>query len=412
MKQLRVVLCVFAVLAVAACSGDNGTQPQIADGISSLADASGYSLDGGNVDMEGGVDTLGEREYEGEEGPFEVRMAGKAADLIFRFNGKVHAREAVSITLRIAPKGGQAVPGKVTVDFGNDRRPISYPIHRKTDIEYTFREEGSYRVFAVFEDENGGTARGGFRIRVRERRVIDLQVEGIDELQPGEPGALRFVAMDLSTPANRNVGGELFVDAGNGTEFLIKNFDGAAARKVVYPAKDGEYTLKLTLTTGGKTVNRSFSFTVEENTGPSPNGDDAIDLSQVIIAPNSDQGVAGWRVTSTVTGVSISRSEICIFHTRAGQWPITSDAPVEGNPWVVANLGGQLHGGTYEWVRPGQECKGITAGNIGQHVKEGPLGGWTPRQGERIWLFMSTQSRLGYQTSNERSNVVEAVWPY
>lgn len=124
--------------------------------------------------------------------------------------------------------------------------------------------------------------------------------------------------------------------------------------------------------------------------------------------------VTSWAQNSTLTNMTISSTAICLYHTRAGQWPqiSVSNTAVEGNPWVFAKIGGQWYGGTYEWLRPGQQCKGITASNIGPHIKVAPMASWQPQSGETVWFMVSTPARLGPQGSlRERTNVVRATWP-
>ena len=83
-----------------------------------------------------------------------------------------------------------------------------------------------------------------------------------------------------------------------------------------------------------------------------------------------------------------------------------------GNPWVFAQIDGRWYAATYEWLRPGQECKGISARTIGAHIKVPPLSRWTPQSGETIGLMVSTPARFGPQgPRHERSNVVRVRWP-
>lgn len=105
---------------------------------------------------------------------------------------------------------------------------------------------------------------------------------------------------------------------------------------------------------------------------------------------------------------------MCIDHTKRGSWPTThaGGTTVEGNPWIFAKVNGRWYAATYEWLRPGQKCKGISAGNIGAHIKKSPLSSWRPSSGEQVGLMVSTPARFGPQGSrNERSNVVLVRWP-
>lgn len=122
-----------------------------------------------------------------------------------------------------------------------------------------------------------------------------------------------------------------------------------------------------------------------------------------------DYDVSGWAETSTITSVTIDGSSICIEHTKAGQWPVAHG--VEGNPWVFANVGGQWYAATYEWLRPGQICKGITADNIGAHIGRSPLTSWRPQSGELVGFMVSALVRAGPETVPERSNLVMVRWP-
>ena len=117
--------------------------------------------------------------------------------------------------------------------------------------------------------------------------------------------------------------------------------------------------------------------------------------------------VSGWAVTSTLTDVNIYPDKLCLSHTKAGQWPRNGDG-WEGNPWIFAKVDGQWYAGTYEWLRPGQICKGITKDNIGAHIKRAPLdASWRPTSGQTYGFMLSTPARLDVAvTPHERSYVV------
>lgn len=132
----------------------------------------------------------------------------------------------------------------------------------------------------------------------------------------------------------------------------------------------------------------------------------AIDLAQVVWL---DPDVSRWPETSRITSVSIGDPPICIDHTKKGQWPVVDG--LEGNPWVFVNLDGRWHAATYEWLAPGQVCKGIHRGNIGEHIGRSPLSSWRPRSGELIGLMVSARARFRADTVRERSNIVMMRWP-
>jgi hypothetical protein len=154
---------------------------------------------------------------------------------------------------------------------------------------------------------------------------------------------------------------------------------------------------------------------------PTTPPEDEFDLSQVTWL-HAD--ISGWAQTSTVTNVQISSRDICVEHTMAGKWPVWVDdgTAAEGNPWIFANIGGRWYGATYEWLRPGQTCKGspphwITADNIGLYTRGHaqpavhPMITWVPQSGETVGFAMATRSRDSGRTSNERTNVVLVTWP-
>ena len=138
---------------------------------------------------------------------------------------------------------------------------------------------------------------------------------------------------------------------------------------------------------------------------------DQIDLSTVNWLHTN---VSDWAQTSTITRVNIGSPPIGIEHTKAGQWPaITAGGTVvEGNPWIFANIDGEWHAATYEWLRPGQTEKEISAETIGAHTKQPPLDGWEPKSGDIVGLMVSTPARFGPEGPvHERSNVVLVTWP-
>jgi hypothetical protein len=133
---------------------------------------------------------------------------------------------------------------------------------------------------------------------------------------------------------------------------------------------------------------------------------DELDPNQIIWL---DHDVRNFAVTSTITSVRAG-GPVCIEHTKAGKWPVVDGG--EGNPWVFANINGQWYGATYEWLRPGQICKGVTREDIGPHTKEPPLETWRPRSGELVGFMVSTQVRFGpWGPKFERSNIVLVRWP-
>jgi hypothetical protein len=122
-----------------------------------------------------------------------------------------------------------------------------------------------------------------------------------------------------------------------------------------------------------------------------------------------DPDISGWPETSQVTSATIDDPPICIRHTKAGKWPVKDGA--EGNPWIVVHYQGRWYAATWEWLAPGQVCKGVTRDTIGQHIGRAPLTNWRPRSGELVGLGVSARARFRADTVQERSNLVWVRWP-
>ncbi len=165
----------------------------------------------------------------------------------------------------------------------------------------------------------------------------------------------------------------------------------------------------------------------EEPEEPEPNL-----LLDATIASNSAQDIADFPETSRITSVKITEQEICIEHTgrwtewlskSAGDGPDGEGVLIEGSVWIFAEIGGELHGGTYESKRPAQKCKALTperyggtvATRLAGHIKQGPLANWVPKAGERVWFLESTPARNRderiYPGEQGRSDLFEVTWP-
>jgi hypothetical protein len=130
-------------------------------------------------------------------------------------------------------------------------------------------------------------------------------------------------------------------------------------------------------------------------------------------------------VTSTVTNVTVEPGEVCIFHTSAGQWPFSTEvfppdedypdgAPIEGNIWIFGFIDGEWYAATWDWLRPGQECKHESSDTFGRdQIRIPPMDEtWIPQRGDTIGLMMSTIARTGLRAGEERTKVVLLTWPY
>ncbi len=157
----------------------------------------------------------------------------------------------------------------------------------------------------------------------------------------------------------------------------------------------------------------AWSFTTPA-AAPPPGSGGSGDQFNLNTATFLHHNVTAWPITSTVTSVSIGNPPICIKHTKAGGWPVitVSGTAVEGNAWVVFQLGGTWFSATWEFLRPGQTCKELKGSDLGPHIKVPPGNTWSPKSGEKVCFFVSTPARNGPQGPlNERSNVFCITWP-
>ena len=143
---------------------------------------------------------------------------------------------------------------------------------------------------------------------------------------------------------------------------------------------------------------------------------DEIDASSVRYL---HRNIADWQITSTVTNITISGSRICVYHTGAGRFPRSrlgtppDDIAIEGNVWVFGRFGNRWHGATWDWLRPGQECKAESTGALGpEQIRIPPMDHtWRPRSGETLCFAMSARARDNVQAGRVRSNIACKVVP-
>ncbi len=149
---------------------------------------------------------------------------------------------------------------------------------------------------------------------------------------------------------------------------------------------------------------------------------DEIDASQVTWLSPACTDVSNWKITSQVTDTYVDPHTICVYHTKAGQWPLADVFGmgvnnIEGNMLIVAMYNGRWYGGGIDWLGSGRVCKGMTADEIGvDQIRVAPLdASWPgPQMGDKVGLLVSTPSsdRIPIRTINERSNIKMIIWPY
>ncbi|MCC5851021.1 MAG: hypothetical protein JJU29_23275 [Verrucomicrobia bacterium] len=129
-----------------------------------------------------------------------------------------------------------------------------------------------------------------------------------------------------------------------------------------------------------------------------------------------DTDISGWAQTSTLKA-GVSGATLQLNHTQARQWPTANTrasdgGPLNGNVWILVNVGGTWHAATWDWMRSGQTSKGTASvRGTGGHISRAPLNTFTPRSGETYGFMVSTPARGAERTINERSNVSAVTWP-
>jgi len=152
-----------------------------------------------------------------------------------------------------------------------------------------------------------------------------------------------------------------------------------------------------------------------------------VDLKKVLWVKGAN--IAGWAETSRITAVRIGNGQICVEHTKLGQWP---PVPFFGDPGTFAegNFGfcantkymangdgrDQWYCAAAFWNRPGQSCKSETAETLRDTwylPTEEPMHSWIPRAGELFGIYMTTPARFwpDMRTTDERTNVLLMRWP-
>ena len=134
-----------------------------------------------------------------------------------------------------------------------------------------------------------------------------------------------------------------------------------------------------------------------------------------------------WEKTSEITeiDINIENGQICISHTKAGQWTPTQNVsspsvedPVEGNAWVVVPLDGKGYAAPYDWLGAEGPCHMLdveTLENLYQQLPQRTnmpeLNRWKPVPGDKIGFMVSGLARDGFENVKERSNMLIVTLP-
>jgi hypothetical protein len=152
--------------------------------------------------------------------------------------------------------------------------------------------------------------------------------------------------------------------------------------------------------------------------GPIPAGDQ-IDPYQITWLEAASTNVSAWAVTSQVTDVQQSGDQVCLYHTKSGQWPLAdvfgTGLGIEGTFMIVARFDGRWYGAAFDWMPGGRACKNLAAEEYGRdQVRVPPMdASWRgPQPGDRIGLLITTpaSNRIQARTVNERTNIVVITW--
>ena len=137
-----------------------------------------------------------------------------------------------------------------------------------------------------------------------------------------------------------------------------------------------------------------------------------------------DVSGSDWSETSKITSVDVKQDgQICIDHTKRSDWPGafpfgSGTDEVAGNPYLIVKVNGIYYIGSYEWLRPNQECKlGLNGGplsitysgkdSIGAKIGGFPFDSLTLEGGEVVGFMVSGLARDHVNPNvKERSNVV------
>jgi PKD repeat protein len=320
---------------------------------------------------------------------------------------KVFEGQTAQVEVSAKRKDGHAVTGELTVDWGDGKSSTLEGFTKSATVGHRYSKTGSFELEAEITQTAGQKDTSSSDIRVEES--VDIEVDITANALFAEVNNRVTFTVTATREDGKPGLGRVLIDFGDGEVDERTNFDGRTNFNHRFE-EEGEYRVKATLSaSNGADDSASVAIEVGES-AVTVAGNDELDLGQVSFL---HANISRWPATSTITDVRITGSQVCVYHTKAGKWPVKSlsGVAVEGNPWVVVNRDGRWYAGTYEWLRPGQICKGITAGNIGGHIKQAPLANWRPRSGEQVGFIVSTLARDANRTSNERTNVKLVRWP-
>jgi hypothetical protein len=141
------------------------------------------------------------------------------------------------------------------------------------------------------------------------------------------------------------------------------------------------------------------------------------DLASVIF--NSlESEVRFWPETATLVVTEIDRAAatISFSYDKGTVWPnYSQDIDVNANMHIIACVDGQWFGGSWEWLRAGQNDwtrhLEVPADRIGCQTQNGGLNGHVMHPGDPVGFMVTGLSRGPERNVLERSNLVMTTWP-
>lgn len=399
----------------------------------------------------------------GELDQRKVRISNGQAAVTYRAGSETGTARITassgSVSAEITLQVGSAAPGTVTLfatpsllQVGGGQTEIVATVTSPTgqvvtNAPVTFSTSvGTLSATEVNSDGNGEakttlqtTATATVRARVAslEAEPLTIRVRTGVQIQvstsPTAPtaGQVVTISVGVRAPDGQALSGRMRLLFGDGQQRDLGTVSGSATATYTY-ATQGGYNLTAEFTDAdGFTERETIRVTVQSPQAPAPpttptpppttptpppgggSGGDELDLRQVIFL---HRDISSWPVTSRVTDVRITSSEICVEHTGAGRFPTSTfgTIQVEGNVWILAQFGGRWYAATYDWLRIGQTCKTMTARELGvDQIRIAPMdASWPgPRSGETVGFMVSARARDDVRAGEERTNVVLRRWP-
>ena len=406
------------------------------DGTEVVLSASSGDFDTRKVRVSGGEANV---QYKASADPGMVRISASSGSVSAEVSIRIGSASPGSLTLfvqpSVLPPGGGDAEIVATVSAPNGSLVVGAPVTFTTSA-------GTLGQSEVVSDSRGeakttlkttASATVSAKVQTLEASPVTLRVKqpvrlsvSVSPVEPvaGEAARVSVTASVDGQPAS----GRLSILFGDGGSANLGAINGSGSTNRTY-AKEGGYNLTAAFTdSDGFETRDTIRITVKAtplpptptpgpDPGPSPSpspgsGDE--------INPRSirwlHRDVSSWPITSRITDVSVSSSQICVDHTGAGRFPTSTfgTIQVEGNVWIFAQFGGQWYGATYDWLRPGQVCKGVTGGELGpDQIRIAPMdGSWRgPRSGDSVGFMVSARARDDVSAGAERTNIAVIRWP-